>query len=68
MGGDMEAISCIYDGSVWNGNSPYVNGNGENRKLNLNTRENDWNSNYLFAAVSQSLHSSLPTASGELAF
>ncbi len=44
------------DGSSWvnangNRNVPYLNVNGDKRKLNLNWFENDWNSDHRFAAV-----------------
>lgn len=51
-----------YIGSVWqnrngNRNVPYLNRNGSKRNLNLNWIDNDWNENYRFAAVRNSLHS-----------
>jgi len=47
-------------GSVWqnpdsNRHVPYLNWNSDERNLNLNWFENDWNENWRFAAVRKSL-------------
>lgn len=46
----------LYISAVWQGNAPYANGNGEYRKLNLNSVENDWNENCEFAAIRKQLY------------
>ena len=68
MGSDAGALLYICDGSVWNGNVPYVNGNGDYRKLNLNAVADDWNANYTFAAVRNSLRSPLTLCRGRFCF
>jgi hypothetical protein len=57
-GGGIDDILRI---SVWqnpngNRNVPYLNWNDAKRNLNLNWFENDWNENYRFAAVRNSLY------------
>lgn len=48
------------DGSSWvdpnhNRNVPYLNENSQKRNLNLNDWDDEWNANYRFAAVRNSL-------------
>jgi hypothetical protein len=59
MGGDLEDI--LHDSSVWrnlNGNRNVVclNRNDAKRNANLNNFDNDWNDNWRFAAVRNSLY------------
>lgn len=65
-GGGMGDILRI---SVWrnpNGkrNIPYLNWNGNERYLNLNWFENDWNENYRFVALRKSFLFSPPNFGG----
>lgn len=62
------ALLYNYDGSVWQGNAPYVNGDGDYRKVNLNMVADDWNANYTFAAVRNSLRSPSAVCRGSFCF
>ena len=56
----------IRDGSIWqhlnDRNVPYLDINDNERKLNLNWWSNDWNGNYRFLAVRNSLWHQSPRA------
>ena len=58
------SFAYIWRDSNGNRNVPYAWDNSGKRKLNLNYFENDWNDNYRFLAVRNSLFHqiSLPTA------
>lgn len=56
-----QTVLCTFDGSSWvnpngNRNVPYLNENSQKRNLNLNYWDDEWNANYRFAAVRNSLH------------
>jgi len=56
-GSDLDSISRIFSGSIWvnpngNRNVAYLNKDSNERNLNLNWYDNDWNDNYRFLAVS----------------
>lgn len=59
----MERVIHNREGSVMKRNDdrnvPYLNLNGNKRNLNLNWWSNNWNGNYRFLAVSNSLCESL---------
>jgi len=59
-GGGLDGISRI-NGSVWvnsngNRNVAYLNRDGDERNLNLNWDDDNWNDNCRFLAVSQYFH------------
>lgn len=51
-----------------NPNVLVLNGNADNRKLNLNYTANRWNRNYVFVGVRRSLHSLLRGHFGGVCF
>lgn len=61
--GDAPYIGSIWQNSNGNRNVPELNWNGDKRKLNLNWFENDWNANYRFLAVRNSLYVFIPPSS-----